>query len=181
MPPPPLPPHDPEPPWPLPQFTLRVENLAHPGAKLFFDHIRADEALRYAVVIVCTWLYTPDSVPTKCVACPIHQTRGLRSASVCRHHSDAPRSRPLPYDASLRRGGPPPPVCSTSRSCSAPWMASHTRSVRRRTRKFIFPSVIFTTPSHARGTRYSACLSMKWSTAFNTTATGRLPVASSKA
>lgn len=65
MPPPPLPPHDPEPSWPLPDFTLRVENLAHPGAKLFFDNIRADEALRYAVVTVCTWLYTSETVPTK--------------------------------------------------------------------------------------------------------------------
>lgn len=62
---PPPPPHDPSPQWPIPTFHLRIEDLAHPGAKLFLDHIRPDDALRDAVVTVCTWLYTPETVPTK--------------------------------------------------------------------------------------------------------------------
>ncbi|OBZ79902.1 hypothetical protein A0H81_01455 [Grifola frondosa] len=61
---PPPPPHgDPPPSWPIPKFDLRVEDLSHPGAKLFFEHIHAEEALRNAVVAVCTNLYTPDVVP----------------------------------------------------------------------------------------------------------------------
>ena len=33
--------------------------------RAFLDHIRPDEELRKAVVTVCSWLYTVDSVPTK--------------------------------------------------------------------------------------------------------------------
>lgn len=62
---PPPPPHDPEPQWPIPTFNFRIEDLAHPGAKLFLDHIRPDEALRNAVVTVCASLYTPETVPKK--------------------------------------------------------------------------------------------------------------------
>ncbi len=62
---PPPPPHDPEPEWPIPEFHLRIEDIAHPGAKLFLDLVRPDVALREAVVTVCNWLYTPDTVPKK--------------------------------------------------------------------------------------------------------------------
>ena len=64
---PPPPPPGPEPQWPIPTFNLRIEDLAHPGAKLFLDNVRADEALRNAVTTVCTWLYTEQTVPRKYV------------------------------------------------------------------------------------------------------------------
>ena len=110
--PPPLPlPTDPEPPWPIPQFTLRVEDLAHPGAKLFFDHIRADEALRHAVVTVCTWLYTPESVPTKYA--PLFFKDRRASASPPRPHAHfrlpPPRRPSRPHRAATPR---PRPGCS---------------------------------------------------------------------
>nr|GAT58632.1 predicted protein [Mycena chlorophos] len=72
---PPTPP--PEPTWPFPKFTLRVEDLAHPGAQHFFAAIRnpgtsaehdsdnALEALRYAVLQSFIWLYAvPECAPT---------------------------------------------------------------------------------------------------------------------
>ncbi|KDQ63167.1 hypothetical protein JAAARDRAFT_120420 [Jaapia argillacea MUCL 33604] len=66
MPPPPLPPNKPAPPtWPIPKFDLRVEDLEHPGAKLFFKHIDAPSVLRTAVTTVCSWLYTEATVPRK--------------------------------------------------------------------------------------------------------------------
>ncbi|RDX51852.1 plant basic secretory protein [Lentinus brumalis] len=76
---PPPPPHDPEPQWPIPTFNIRIEDLAHPGAKLFLDHIRPDEALRNAVVTVCTWLYTPESVPrdVQCVTLVLRPMPGV--------------------------------------------------------------------------------------------------------
>ena len=59
----PPPPPSPEPQWPIPTFNVRIEDLAHPGAKIFLDNIRADEALRHAVTTVCRLLYTEQTVP----------------------------------------------------------------------------------------------------------------------
>ncbi|KAJ7054037.1 peptidase of plants and bacteria-domain-containing protein [Mycena amicta] len=81
MPPPPAPEPEPEPEptWPLPKFSLRVEDLAHPGAALFFSALSNPtqdkhqqhssdgplEALRYAVISVFEWLYAvPECAPT---------------------------------------------------------------------------------------------------------------------
>ncbi|OCH95691.1 plant basic secretory protein [Obba rivulosa] len=64
--PPPLilpPANAPEPAWPIPKFELCIEDLAHPGARLFLDSGRPESMLRDAVRAVCSWLYTPDSVP----------------------------------------------------------------------------------------------------------------------
>ena len=63
----PPPPSGPEPQWPIPTFNLRIEDLAHPGAKIFFDNIEANDALRHAVTTVFTWLYTEQTVPRECV------------------------------------------------------------------------------------------------------------------
>lgn len=68
MPPPPAP----EPQWPIPTFNVRIEDLAHPGAKLFLDNIRVDEALRHAVTTVCRLLYTEQTVPREYVLGPSH-------------------------------------------------------------------------------------------------------------
>ncbi|KAI0319032.1 hypothetical protein OF83DRAFT_866891 [Amylostereum chailletii] len=62
MPPTPTPPD-----WPIPKLTLRVEDLDHPGAKLFFDSVDPTRVLHDAVAAVFTWLYitranAPDHV-----------------------------------------------------------------------------------------------------------------------
>ncbi|KAG1739520.1 peptidase of plants and bacteria-domain-containing protein [Suillus lakei] len=62
----PMPPHDlpPPPPWVIPNFVLRVEDLSHPGASIFFDCVKPKEALKLAVEASYTWLYTPLTAPT---------------------------------------------------------------------------------------------------------------------
>ncbi|KAF7307497.1 hypothetical protein MIND_00544200 [Mycena indigotica] len=79
--PPTPPPKTPEPEdnWPIPKFNLRVEDLDHPGAQLFFaalaspgtdKHSRHNsngvlEALKYAVIASFEWLYAvPECAPT---------------------------------------------------------------------------------------------------------------------
>ena len=57
------PPADPSADWPVPTLALRVDDLAHPGARLLFDGVRPYDALRDAVIAVYCWLYTPESVP----------------------------------------------------------------------------------------------------------------------
>ncbi|KAF9502176.1 plant basic secretory protein [Pleurotus eryngii] len=57
---PPTPPPD----WPVPTFTLRVEDVAHPGAIIFFQCIQPVVDLRGAVLNSFKWLYTPENVPT---------------------------------------------------------------------------------------------------------------------
>lgn len=59
------PPADPNAPWPVPTLTIRVDDLAHPGAQLFFSTINPYEALREAVIAVYCWLYTLENVPRK--------------------------------------------------------------------------------------------------------------------
>ncbi|KAH9937386.1 peptidase of plants and bacteria-domain-containing protein [Fomitopsis serialis] len=50
--------------WLIPNFELRVEDVSHPGAQLFFEHVRPAEALKDAVISTCSWLYTLRDVPT---------------------------------------------------------------------------------------------------------------------
>ncbi|KAJ6486093.1 hypothetical protein C8R47DRAFT_1129000 [Mycena vitilis] len=63
---PPTPPPPPPPPqWPLPKLNIRVEDLAHPGAALFFESVSPPAALRAAVLASFEWLYaTPANAPT---------------------------------------------------------------------------------------------------------------------
>ncbi|KAL0951752.1 hypothetical protein HGRIS_008424 [Hohenbuehelia grisea] len=63
MAPPPIPPHKP-PHWPLPKFSLRVDDLEHPGTALFFDNVKPLDAMRDAVISCFQHLYTPETVPT---------------------------------------------------------------------------------------------------------------------
>ncbi|KAH8099248.1 plant basic secretory protein [Cristinia sonorae] len=49
--------------WPIPHFRLRVEDLSHPGAQLFFEQVNPLQSLHNAVVEVFKDLYTPDTVP----------------------------------------------------------------------------------------------------------------------
>jgi len=61
-----VPPKNPEPvpDYKIPKFDLRVEELAHPGAVLFFALIHPTEALTEAVLASYKWLYTPETAPT---------------------------------------------------------------------------------------------------------------------
>ncbi|KAJ7642846.1 plant basic secretory protein [Mycena rosella] len=63
---PPTPPPTPPPTeWPLPKLNIRVEDLAHPGAAIFFDTVHPTTALRAAVLASFEWLYaTPACAPT---------------------------------------------------------------------------------------------------------------------
>ncbi|KAI0073945.1 plant basic secretory protein [Panus rudis PR-1116 ss-1] len=49
--------------WPIPTLRLRVDDLEHPGAQIFFNHIQPYDALRTAIMSVYTWLYTLETVP----------------------------------------------------------------------------------------------------------------------
>lgn len=66
MPPPPLPPPVPlpdEPEWSLPRFDLRVQDLTHPGFKIFLDNVDVAAALKEATNTVCSLLYTKENPP----------------------------------------------------------------------------------------------------------------------
>ncbi|KIJ65043.1 hypothetical protein HYDPIDRAFT_27774 [Hydnomerulius pinastri MD-312] len=63
MPPPPNPPAA-LPPWHIPNFILRVEDLDHKGASIFFENVKPSAALKLAVEASYTWLYTPLTAPT---------------------------------------------------------------------------------------------------------------------
>ncbi|KZT30925.1 BSP-domain-containing protein [Neolentinus lepideus HHB14362 ss-1] len=49
--------------WPIPEFDLKVEDLTHPGATLFFDAVKPTEALQEAALSVFKWLYTQETAP----------------------------------------------------------------------------------------------------------------------
>ncbi|KAI0347964.1 plant basic secretory protein, partial [Trametopsis cervina] len=57
------PPGDPNADWPIPTLAIRVDDLEHAGAKVFFGVINPYEALREAVISVYCWLYTLETVP----------------------------------------------------------------------------------------------------------------------
>ncbi|KAK7686710.1 hypothetical protein QCA50_010310 [Cerrena zonata] len=49
--------------WPIPTLRIRVDDLNHPGAQLFFKHINPYEALKDACIASFVWLYTLETVP----------------------------------------------------------------------------------------------------------------------
>jgi hypothetical protein len=57
------PPSDPS--WHIPQFNLRIEDLAHPGVAVFLGAVGNNTAatLRTAVLSSFKWLYSPQTVP----------------------------------------------------------------------------------------------------------------------
>jgi hypothetical protein len=62
---PPTPP--PEPAWPIPQFNIRIEDLAHPGAAVFLEAVGPNPlpVFQDAALASFKWLYTPASVPRR--------------------------------------------------------------------------------------------------------------------
>ena len=63
MPPPPSIPTPDEPDWPLPKFDLRIEDLAHPGVKVFLDNVDPTTVMKEATNTVRTLLYTSENPP----------------------------------------------------------------------------------------------------------------------
>ncbi|KAI0274967.1 plant basic secretory protein [Gloeopeniophorella convolvens] len=60
-PPPPLPPRRD---WPIPTISLQIDDLSHPGSKLFLSSVDPTQVIHDAVVAVLQWLYvTPDDAP----------------------------------------------------------------------------------------------------------------------
>ena len=49
--------------WPSVKLRLEVKDMGHSGAKLFFEHVNAAEALSDAVLTVFKWLYTKRTCP----------------------------------------------------------------------------------------------------------------------
>lgn len=82
MPPPPLAPKTPPAPpqWHVPKLKLRVDDLAHAGAAVFFAAVQPAAVLRRAVDASMRWLYPPGKAPTQCVSPPLNERR-MRSDS----------------------------------------------------------------------------------------------------
>ena len=111
MPPPPPPPPRPE--WPIPTLNVRVDDLAHPGAKLFFESVNPADALRDAVTAVFQWLYvTTASAPAQCVRHPFTPraslTRPPQRALRRPHPPRLPRRR-IHHRHAHREADPPLP------------------------------------------------------------------------
>jgi len=53
----------PEPTWPIPHLSLRIEDLAHPGTSIFLEAVNPLTALRDAIMASFTWLYTLETAP----------------------------------------------------------------------------------------------------------------------
>jgi hypothetical protein len=63
---PPPPPTPPRPDWPIPTISLRIDDLSHPGIKLFLDNVNPITVMRDSIVAVLQWLYvTTDKAPKK--------------------------------------------------------------------------------------------------------------------
>ncbi|KAI9512483.1 plant basic secretory protein [Russula earlei] len=61
---PPPPPTVSRPDWPVPTLKLRIDDLSHPGIKLFFDNVDPIRVMHDAAVAVFRWLYvTTDKAP----------------------------------------------------------------------------------------------------------------------
>ncbi|KAH7930494.1 plant basic secretory protein [Leucogyrophana mollusca] len=54
----------PSPRWVIPNFILKVEDLNHPGATIFFDNVKPRQALEDAVTASYKWMYTQLTSPT---------------------------------------------------------------------------------------------------------------------
>lgn len=53
--------------WPMPKLLIRVDDLAHDGADVFFGAVKPKEALTAAVMASFNHLYTLENVPRKSV------------------------------------------------------------------------------------------------------------------
>jgi hypothetical protein len=72
----------------MPRLSLRIEDLAHPGASIFLEAVNPLTALRDAVLASFTWLYTPETVPKKLAHFYCSCLASCRLASVSHHIDD---------------------------------------------------------------------------------------------
>ncbi|KAF8260722.1 plant basic secretory protein [Lactarius quietus] len=57
-------PAPPRPDWHIPTLSLRIDDLSHPGVKLFFDNVDPIQIMHDSIVTVLQWLYvTTDKAP----------------------------------------------------------------------------------------------------------------------
>lgn len=52
-----------KPAWPVPRLLFKVNDMDSQGARKFFKHVNASEAVHAAVLDVFVWLYTAESAP----------------------------------------------------------------------------------------------------------------------
>ncbi|KAG5652921.1 hypothetical protein H0H81_003064 [Sphagnurus paluster] len=73
--------------WPIPKFSLRIDDLAHPGATIFLHAVDPLAALRDAVVASFTWLYTLETVPknVQTVALILRPMEGVAHTTGSKH------------------------------------------------------------------------------------------------
>jgi hypothetical protein len=58
------PPARPCPEWPIPTVSLRIDDLSHPGVKLFLDNVDPTQIMHDSIFTVLQWLYvTTDKAP----------------------------------------------------------------------------------------------------------------------
>ncbi|KAL5534031.1 hypothetical protein ACEPAG_491 [Sanghuangporus baumii] len=58
--------------WPTVKLRLKVKDLSHPGARLFFQHLDPSVALADAVSNVLKWLYTVQTCPRHVRSVTLH-------------------------------------------------------------------------------------------------------------
>lgn len=147
----PIPP--PEPAWPLPTLNIRVDDLSHPGASIFFDAVHPTEALKYAVEASFKWLYaTLEKAPTKFVDVSCNRFIHFSTPTLAMHssliHSNA--------------------ACNQSSLSSAPWTALPTPSAPTHTRRFIFLWITSTTVLQGPSMKSWASWFTRWYIATST-------------
>ncbi|KAF8079104.1 plant basic secretory protein [Lyophyllum atratum] len=79
-----------EPEWPVPQLSLRIDDLAHPPASIFLEAVDPLTALREAVIASFTWLYTPETAPknVETLVLILRPMPGVAHATGGTHHKE---------------------------------------------------------------------------------------------
>ncbi|KAG6854145.1 hypothetical protein C0991_010056 [Blastosporella zonata] len=86
-----MPPIPPQPtPWPIPKLSLRIDDLSHPGARIFLNAVVPLSALRDACIASFEWLYTPDTAPknVQTVTLILRSMPGVAHTTGNKHHKE---------------------------------------------------------------------------------------------
>ncbi|KAG6843386.1 hypothetical protein H0H87_005146 [Tephrocybe sp. NHM501043] len=90
--------------WPIPKFTLHIDDLTHPGAKVFLSAVTPLLALQDACKASFEWLYTPDSVPrnVQTVTLILRSMPGVAHTTGNTHHKEIHYSLEYIHDTRAR-------------------------------------------------------------------------------